>query len=122
VNVSCLVLTTRTGQRLLLHLIRDIDVKKRLEAVTRRFLEQVSGLTGERMEALLHAPHPHLDISPREHDVLELLVEGLSTAQMSLRLGISVSTVRSHVNRLLRKLMVHDRTLAVLRAVRERLL
>lgn len=122
VNMSCLTLTTRSRQTLLLHLIRDIDTRKRLESVTKRFLEQIAGLTGERMEALLSAPHPRLAISTREHDVLELMVEGLNTQEMASRLGISVSTVRNHVNRLLRKLMVHDRTHAVLRAVRERLL
>ncbi|MFE2527303.1 ATP-binding protein [Streptomyces sp. NPDC059382] len=48
-------------------------------------------------------------ISAREADVLALLGEHLSNAEMAARLFISVRTVESHVSSLLRKLEVPDR-------------
>ncbi|MFZ3473536.1 ATP-binding protein [Streptomyces sp. 4.24] len=48
-------------------------------------------------------------ISAREADVLELLGEHLSNAEIAARLFISVRTVESHVSSLLRKLEVPDR-------------
>ncbi|MGP4024077.1 ATP-binding protein [Actinomadura sp. 3N407] len=48
-------------------------------------------------------------ISPREADVLALLGEHLSNAEIAARLFISVRTVESHVSSLLRKLEVPDR-------------
>ncbi|MGW7194411.1 response regulator transcription factor, partial [Streptomyces sp. NPDC054838] len=48
-------------------------------------------------------------ISAREAEVLALLGEHLSNAEISARLFISVRTVESHVSALLRKLAVADR-------------
>jgi two-component system nitrate/nitrite response regulator NarL len=41
----------------------------------------------------------------RERHCLRLLVEGLDTAQMAVRLGVSPATVRTHVQSLLTKLL-----------------
>ncbi|MDV5147218.1 LuxR C-terminal-related transcriptional regulator [Streptomyces sp. SBC-4] len=49
------------------------------------------------------------EISSREADVLALLGEHLSNAEIAARLFISVRTVESHVSSLLRKLAVPDR-------------
>lgn len=58
--------------------------------------------------------HGHvLDLTRREWDVLELLGEGLSTAQIAERLFISRVTVRTHVAAALRKLRVPDRKAAI---------
>lgn len=48
-------------------------------------------------------------LTARERDVLPLLSEGYSNAQIALRLHISVETVRTHVARILRKLGVSGR-------------
>lgn len=53
------------------------------------------------------------DFTPRERAVVLLLQEGLNTAEMVLRLGISESTVRTHVQAILSKLSVHSRIQAV---------
>ena len=52
-------------------------------------------------------------LTGREWDVLELLREGLSTAEMAQRLFVSPTTVRTHIAALLRKLRVPDRDAAV---------
>jgi DNA-binding NarL/FixJ family response regulator len=57
-------------------------------------------------------------LTARERECLALLVEGLDTPAMTLRLGISTTTVRSHVQALLNKLGVHSRLEAATFAVR----
>jgi two-component system nitrate/nitrite response regulator NarL len=57
-------------------------------------------------------------LTARERECLTLLVEGLDTTAMTVRLGISTTTVRSHVQALLTKLGVHSRLEAATFAVR----
>jgi two-component system nitrate/nitrite response regulator NarL len=64
---------------------------------------------------------PQHRLTPREHEVLTYLVAGCSTEQMAERMGLSSSTVRNHVKRLLRALGVHSRIEAVALARREKL-
>jgi DNA-binding NarL/FixJ family response regulator len=49
-------------------------------------------------------------LTAREHEVLELLREGLPDKQIATRLQISVKTVEKHVGSVLRKNGVHSRT------------
>ena len=55
-------------------------------------------------------------LSKRERDVLRLLAEGASYAQVAQRLGISTHTVTSHVKNSYRKLGVRTAADAVARA------
>jgi DNA-binding NarL/FixJ family response regulator len=57
-------------------------------------------------------------ISDREYDVLRLIVDGMSNAQIADELCISVTTVKTHVKHILQKFNVTDRTQAALVAVR----
>ena len=57
-------------------------------------------------------------LTPRELDVLELLTEGLTNAQIADRLDVSPRTIKTHVQNLLAKLDVPDRTGAVARGFR----
>jgi DNA-binding NarL/FixJ family response regulator len=61
-------------------------------------------------------------LTDRERECLGLLVEGLDTAGMAAKLGVSRATVRTHVQSLLTKLGVHSRLEAASFAVRYRLL
>jgi two-component system nitrate/nitrite response regulator NarL len=61
-------------------------------------------------------------LTGREWECLELLVEGLDTTTMARRLGVSRTTIRTHVQALLTKLGVHSRLEAASFAVRNRLL
>jgi two-component system nitrate/nitrite response regulator NarL len=60
-------------------------------------------------------------LSPRERDCLGLMVGGLGTSAMAVKLGISQSTVRTHVQAVLTKLGVHSRLEATLLATRYQL-
>ena len=57
-------------------------------------------------------------LTPRELEVLQLLAEGLTNQEVGGRLGLSARTIKTHVQNLLAKLDVPDRTGAVARAFR----
>lgn len=57
-------------------------------------------------------------LTPREIEVLEQLVEGLSNKTIAMRLGISDQTVKFHVAAICGKLSAANRTDAVRRAIR----
>lgn len=61
----------------------------------------------------LSLPDGPVTLTPREWDVGELLLEGVSTADIAERLGVSPITVRRHVGLLLRKLGAESREDAV---------
>jgi DNA-binding NarL/FixJ family response regulator len=55
-------------------------------------------------------------LTDRERQVLVLIGEGASNAQIARRLDVSVKTVQNHVSRILDKLQLADRTQAALHA------
>jgi DNA-binding NarL/FixJ family response regulator len=55
-------------------------------------------------------------LTPREHEILTFVSQGLTTRQIGGRLGISPRTVETHVSKLYRKLGVRSRVQAVARA------
>jgi len=56
-------------------------------------------------------------LSPREREVLELLTKGQTNREIARKLTVSVSTVKIHVEHILAKLGVSDRTQAAVRAI-----
>jgi two-component system response regulator DegU len=76
-------------------------------------------LIEEKQEKDRPAPKPSLSIplSPREVEVLELLVRGQSNQQIARELSISLSTVKNHVHRIITKLGVSDRVQAAILAI-----
>lgn len=59
-------------------------------------------------------------LTEREAEVLSLLAEGRSNAQIARSLGLTLKTVQNYVSRILDKLQVSDRTQAALLAQRQR--
>ena len=57
-------------------------------------------------------------LSPREVEVLRLMIEGLDSRAMADRLGVGVATVRTHASAVLAKLGAHSRLEAVAIATR----
>ncbi|GAB2823508.1 hypothetical protein GCM10027176_29920 [Actinoallomurus bryophytorum] len=65
------------------------------------------------------APDPEIDaLTPREREVLALLGEGRSNADIAARLYLSEGTVKGHVSRLMAILGCQNRTQLALRAAR----
>jgi DNA-binding NarL/FixJ family response regulator len=76
-------------------------------SVTRRLIDEFSRRAPT-------APPPALsELTARELEVLRLLAEGLSNAEIAARLVVSEHTVKTHVARILQKLNLRDRTQAV---------
>ncbi len=74
----------------------------------------VAELRGRRPEA----PNALRDLTERELEVLRLLGEGLTNAEIARRLVIGEKTVKTHVSAILMKLQVADRTQAAVHAWR----
>ncbi len=58
------------------------------------------------------------ELASREHEVLQLLAQGLSNAEIGTQLYIGETTVKTHVTRVLQKLNVRDRAQAIVVAHR----
>jgi len=65
------------------------------------------------------APNPRLSLTNREHQILDLMSEGLRHGEIARRLFISPKTVSSHVDHILRKLGVRSSREAVTVAYRQ---
>jgi NarL family two-component system response regulator LiaR len=86
-------------------------------------------LAPEAAEALVHAvrsashqPEIGHSLTPREREVLTLMVAGLNNPEIAERLTVSRSTAKFHVSRILSKLGVSNRTEAVALTIQHGLL
>jgi NarL family two-component system response regulator LiaR len=82
-------------------------------------------LAPEAAEALIRSTRPDRvgrDLTDREREVLAVMVEGLSNAEIAKRLVISRSTVKFHVSSILSKLEVGSRAEAVSLALQRHLI
>ena len=74
---------------------------------------KIPGVVAERLAGRMGGS----DLTGRELEVLELIVRGLSNKEIGAALGISEATVKSHINSILGKLGVTDRTQAATTAL-----
>jgi DNA-binding NarL/FixJ family response regulator len=88
-------------------------------AVTRQLLDQVA----RRLPAPVSRGATDVGLlTEREHEVLRMLANGLSNAEIAAALVVSEATVKSHVSHLLGKLGLRDRVQAVIYAYETRLI
>jgi DNA-binding NarL/FixJ family response regulator len=80
-------------------------------AITRRLIENYT----RRPPATPH-PAPLAELTPRELEVLRLVAQGLSNADIAHQLVVGDATVKTHVARIFSKLELHDRAQAVVLA------
>jgi DNA-binding NarL/FixJ family response regulator len=123
-NARIVVLTTYDG---------DEDIYRALQAGARGYL--LKGMTTQELVDAIRAVHsgrtqiPRAvaerladrmggpNLTPREMSVLELIVKGNSNKEIADKLGIFESTVKTHVNNILSKMGVSDRTQAATAAL-----
>jgi NarL family two-component system response regulator LiaR len=79
-------------------------------------------LAPEAAQVLIRATRrpqsPGHDLTPREREVLALMVQGLGNLEIATRLGIGEATVKTHVSHVIAKLGASGRTEAVALAIR----
>ena len=107
------------------YLLKDISQRELITAVL-GVLRGESMLNKELVIRLLQRlpmETPHQEklspgrLSPREREVLQLLTQGQTNREIAQKLIVSVSTVKIHVEHILAKLNVSDRTQAAVRAI-----
>lgn len=85
--------------------------------VTKKVFNKISQLSGEHARVGEAA----FGLTSREHEVLKLMVNGLTNKEIAKALWVTESTVKTHVSNVLRKLGEPDRKSAILRALKARL-
>ncbi len=104
----------QTGARS--YLLKDMSTEE--IAGTIRAVHQGRTEVPPRIAERLAARAQRQALSPREQEVLQLLVRGRSNKEIGAQLFISEETVKSHLKTLFAKLKVRDRTDAAISAVR----
>lgn len=103
------------------YLLKDVSADDLAKAIRSAHAGRAT-LSPEAAQSLVETtnlpPAPGLDLTEREREVLVLMVEGLSNSQIAAKLGVSSSTIKSHVSNVLSKLGVTSRTEAVSLALR----
>ena len=77
-------------------------------AIRQLFFEHSIHLAGDRITN----PQRQTPLSPRQTEILQLVAEGLSTAEMAKKLWVTEQTVKFHLGNIYRKLGVSNRTAA----------
>ena len=102
------------------YVLKDAPQDRLLEAINvvhaggRYFPADIASRLTERMA--------RSNLTPRELEVLQLVAKGLTNKQIGLAFGISDNTARNHVNSIIEKLEVSDRTEAATIAMRQGLI
>jgi two-component system, NarL family, response regulator LiaR len=103
------------------YLMKNVSADQLADAVRAAHAGR-STLAPEAADALVRsvsAPHPAADsLTAREYEVLKLMADGLTNADIGERLVIGVATVKTHVSSIISKLGVSSRTEATATAIR----
>lgn len=111
------------------YVLKDTGIDELRDAISRVLDGQMAIplalMTSALQRAAPHRPAPIPNeealglLTGREGQVLELICEGLTNKEIARQLGISPATVKVHVERLISKLGVSDRTQAAVLAARQ---
>ncbi len=122
-NTSTLVVPSdNEGRFYLVHVWRDVAQRKEIEILMGEIMERLALLqtqnhsTNSSMNKQPSSGHPIL--TGQERNVLRLLSKGCDTAAVARELSISTTTVRNHIQHLLKRLQVHSRLEAIQTAAR----
>lgn len=106
------------------YLLKNVTADELANAI-RNAVQGRPTLAPEATLALIHAatapPPPGRDLTGRERDVLELIVQGMNNQQIATELGIGRATVKYHVSHVISKLGVSNRTEAATLAIQHHL-
>lgn len=106
------------------YLLKDVSAEDLASAIRAAHIGRAT-LAADAAQALVEIanqpPVPGFDLTHREREVLSLVIEGLNNTQIAGKLGVSPSTIKSHVSNILSKLSVSSRTEAVTLALRNRI-
>jgi len=106
------------------YLLKDQPLAEVLEAIEELHAggSPLSPTLARRLLVHVREPHPakpNLLLTEREIEVLRLVVDGQTNAKMATVLGVSTTTVKTHVRHIYEKLHVSSRAEATRRAIRE---
>lgn len=103
------------------YLLKNVTARDLADAIRAAYRGR-STLAPEAAQALIQSAHheaiPGQDLTPREREVLDLMVEGLNNPEIAAKLSVSRSTARAHVSQILSKLGVSNRAEAIALAFR----
>lgn len=107
------------------YLLKNVSMQTLTQAIREAHAGKPT-LAQEAVQALVlsksQPPATDYNLTPRELEVLALMVSGLNNPAISERLVISIGTTRSHVSNILSKLGVNNRAEAVAVALRSKLI
>ena len=106
------------------YLLKNVSSDELAAAIRAAFLGR-STLSPEAAKALIQATRPmkqpSFDLTEREREVLNLVVQGHSNQQIADALVISVATVKAHISSILSKLQVSSRAEASAYAIKHKI-
>jgi PAS domain S-box-containing protein len=123
-NVSVIVPLKRDRLYATIHLFRDATHQLQYETYVDQMLCAAARLPHPQATMPQHRLDPltvYAPLSPREKEVLNLLVQGQAAQEIAQTLSISYATVRNHLQKILHKLGVHSQREAVALAVKHHL-
>jgi NarL family two-component system response regulator LiaR len=107
------------------YLLKDVSADELVQAIRAAHAGRAT-LSPEAAQSLVQSviqpPDPGFDLTDREREVLTLMIEGLNNTQIAGSLGVSPSTIKSHVSNILSKLGVTSRTEAVTLSLRNHII
>ncbi len=141
-DVSVLILTTYENEDYLLeaikagaagYVLKDAPENQLVTAIRKvldgettlnrglatQLLQRLANEVRGSADAQLGSKHTELlqPLTPREHEVLELVALGLTNREIAQSFVLAVGTVKNHIEHIIAKLGVSDRTQAVVRAL-----